>query len=421
MKNVAGRNGRFWQEYGRLYAIRHSSFVLFLGILCLLSPAKASAQSSNRWLFVFNTSAAMRDRTNGMQAVTKDLLDTAMHGTIRPGDTIGIWTYSSELHADEAPLQTWSPKTAPAISYETLLFLRQHRYEKTAAFADVMANLLRVIKISDVITVVLISDGSDPVQGTPFDERIASFYKANSSAQKKARMPVVTLFRGEKGVLTTNTLALAPWPVDIPAVPLPPVATPIAQKPATVEPAAPAKPVPSLVIIGKKAETMFNVPNDLPDHSGEPPAQPPTTPPPSETVPVVAKTETPVIATPETAPKVEEKSKPAPVPVVAAAAPAATPTPTPAASEPPKAVGPATSPAAKSEVQEPVTTKAAEMPRVEAVAVPPAQSLLSARNIAIISVAFTLLVCGFLILSARNARRASRSSLITQSLNQDRK
>src|SRR6185312_11228191 len=153
MKNIKCRKERSLAKYGWFCPIRDSVFVLFLGIVCLLFPAKASAQSDNRWLFVFNTSAAMRDRTNGMQAVTQDLLNTGMHGMIRPGDSIGIWTYSSELHADEAPLQKWSPKMAPGISYNTLLFLQQHPYERTAAFDDVLANMLRVIKISDTITI----------------------------------------------------------------------------------------------------------------------------------------------------------------------------------------------------------------------------------------------------------------------------
>src|SRR5438105_8166665 len=102
--------------------IRHSSFVILLELFCLLFAANSFAQSSNRWLFVFNTSAAMRDRAVGVQAVTQDLLTTAMHGTIRPGDTIGIWTYDAAMKADEAPLQTWFPNAAPSIADNTLSF-----------------------------------------------------------------------------------------------------------------------------------------------------------------------------------------------------------------------------------------------------------------------------------------------------------
>lgn len=408
MKNVDSKS-RIMDSGSSAGAIGHLSFVIIFCLLFLLSAATSLAQSSNRWLFVFNTSASMRDRTNGMQAVTQDLLTTGMHGTIRAGDTIGIWTYNSELHADEAPLQTWTPNTAPAIAYNTVLFLQQHRYEKSAAFDDVRANMLRVIKMSDTITVILISDGADAIRGTPFDAQLTAYYKTNYQSQKKAHMPVVTLLRGEKGVVTTNTLALAPWPVDIPAVPAPePVKTAAAKPEPVLAPAAP-KPVPSLVIIGKKAETTYSVPTDLPDHSGDLPAQPAATAPQTETVPLTAKAETAPEPTP--AAKVDETLKTTVAPAAAATAPAQT------VAEPPKAVQ-QTEPQPAAAPKEPTVAKSTDP--VEAAAPVPQKELFSTRNIAIVSIVFTLLVCVLLILSARNARRMARASLITRSLDRER-
>src|SRR6185437_5638644 len=161
-----------------------------LGILWLFLSAKASAQSSNRWLFVFNTSADMRDRAKAIEGVTQDLLTTGMHGNMRAGDTIGLWTYDRQLRADEAPLLTWSPAAAEGIARHTVDFLSRHRYEKSAAFGDVLENMLRVVKLSDTITVILISDGSDPVIGTPFDASINAFYKTNFNQQRKADLPI---------------------------------------------------------------------------------------------------------------------------------------------------------------------------------------------------------------------------------------
>ncbi len=402
--------------------VRHLSLVTLLGLFCLLPAANSFAQSSNRWLFVFNTSAAMRDRTNGMQAVTQDLLNTAMHGNLRAGDTIGIWTYNSELHADEAPLQTWSSNMEPAIAYNTLLFLQQHSFAKSAKFDNVLANMLRVIKISDTITIILFSDGAENIKGTPFDAQLTAFYKANYQSQKKAHLPVVTVLRGEKGVLTTNTLGLALAAADIPQVPPPAPVKAMAQKPAPVA-SPPPKPVPSLVIIGKKAETTFNVPTDLPDHSGEPSVQPPTAPPPTEAAPVVAKTETPAPPAPEPAPAPKVESKPVVATTTPSAPVVATPSPAPSvAEEPVKTVlareisvphAPATN--APGETVAPATSAPTQIATVT-----PEKNLFSGRNIGIVSVVFTLLVCTLLILSARNARRAARASLITRSLDRER-
>jgi hypothetical protein len=58
---------------------------------------------------------------------------------------------------------------------------------------------------------------------------------------------------------------------------------------------------------------------------------------------------------------------------------------------------------------------------VDAAAGVPPKNLFSARNIAIVSVAFAVLVCGLLILGARHARNSSRASLITRSLDREGK
>jgi hypothetical protein len=398
-------------SFGR--AIRHSSFVILLGLLCLL-PAKSFAQSSNRWLFIFNTSSAMRERVKGMEMITYDLLNTAMHGNMKAGDTIGIWTFNTQLSAEEAPLQEWSPAAAQSIVRDTLGFIDKHSYEKSAAFDDVLVNMLRVIKNSESITVILVSDGADPINGTPFDARITAFYKTNYQSQKKAKMPVVTLFRGEKGIITANSLAVAPSPLDIPAVPVPPVVKAVVQKPA---PVAPPKPVPSLVIIGKKAETTFNPPMDLPEH-----VEVPTLPAAAVAAPVTTPEAAP-------APKVDEKPAPVVAPVAVTPTPAPTPvpvipTPTPApVVEAPKPVQPAATVAATATASEPTSTSIAPtaVPPVQTATAVPNQNLLSVRNIAIGSIGFTALVCGFLLLTARNARNATRASLITRSFDRERK
>jgi hypothetical protein len=274
------------------------------------------------------------------------------------------------------------------------------------AFGDVMTNMLRVIEMSDLITVILVSDGKDPVRGTPIDAQLSTFYKNNYSLEKKARMPIVTVFRGERGVITTNTVTLAPWPVEIPAVPPPVVVKAIVVKPAPPPPPAPV--VPSMIVIGKKAEFTTNVPTDLPDHSGDLPTSAIATIKPAE-VPT-PKPEPP----PE--PKVEEK---------------------PIATPPASVVEPKTAPAPVAETlksQPEILTASAQVsnapvkgaetpvpPAPETATGVPSKELFSARNIAIVSVAFTVLVCGLLFMSARNARKNARVSLITSSLDQEGK
>jgi hypothetical protein len=384
MKNVEGRNRTAAGRTRLIRAIRHSSLVILLALVVLL-PARTVAQSSNRWLLIFNTSAAMRDRVDGVESLTQDLLTTAMHGNLRSGDTIGIWTYDSELRADEAPLLTWSPDAAQTIAQHAMGFLSRHRYEKTAAFGNVLTNMLRVVKNSDVITVILISDGSDIIQGTPFDSDLDAFFKKNYHAQKKTHLPVVTVFRGRHGVLASHTDNLGPWPADIPAVPPPEVAKAAPPPPA---PAPEPKPVvhygQPLIIIGKKPEP---VPAPPPAEVGE------------ATKPATTE-QKPGAPEPAATPNVVPNEKPNPT----------------ASAEP--ATGGQTTNTSDNETGTKTTAPPAQ-PGVETEAVVPPQSPFSARNLAIASAAFAVIVCGLLILTARRARRHSQSSLITRSLDRE--
>ncbi|HWD94658.1 MAG TPA: hypothetical protein VG938_20180 [Verrucomicrobiae bacterium] len=375
MTNVTGRTPTAGGDPRPTRAVRHSPFVILLALLFLFLPAKSFSQSSNRWLLIFNTSSAMRDRLDGVKNLTQDLMTTAMHGNLRRGDTIGIWTYDHQLRADEAPLLTWDSDAAQPFAEHAVEFLSHHHYEKNAVFGDVLTNMLRVIKSSDVITVILVSDGSDPVQGTPFDSELDAFYKKNYRDQKKAHMPVVTVFRGQHGNLTAHTEGLAPWPVEIPAVPPPEVA-----KAAPPPPPAPPEPQPvvhygkPLIVIGKKPELV--------------PAPPPADNA-AATNPATAE-QRPAAPEPKVTP--QEKSEPA--------------------------MGAPTTNTSENETWA-KTTAPTISPEVETATTVTPQSPLSARNLAIVSVAFAAIVCSFLILAARRARRQSQSSLITRSLDRE--
>ena len=51
----------------------------------------------NRFLFVIDTSSAMKSRTNGVEEAVDGLLESGMKGELRKGDTIGLWTYNDHL------------------------------------------------------------------------------------------------------------------------------------------------------------------------------------------------------------------------------------------------------------------------------------------------------------------------------------
>jgi len=326
--------------------------------------APAKPVSSNRFLLIVQTSRSMQRRTDAVLRAAQDLLLSGMNGQFRRGDTLGVWTFNDELHAGEFPLQPWTPDTSRAVAIRALTFLKDQKYEKSTRLDKVLPSLYRVIKDSDFITVILITDGTEPIKGTPFDDGLNKIYRDWRQEQQKARMPFVTVLRGRAGQLTNGSATPAPWPVELPPLPVEPRAI----EAVTPPPAAPPKPeprptVPPLIIIGKKPEAAQpSTPPMPPASEPSPPAvapavaiaAPQTEPAPAPAQPVeepkpVATAVQPIISappalpTPPAEPKVSEPVQPSKPeaalskPVLTLVAPPLQPAPTPEpVAEPPK-------------------------------------------------------------------------------------
>ena len=96
-----------------------------------------------------------------------------------------------------------------------------------------MAQLTSVVADSDKITVILISDGSEPLAGTPFDVQIAEAFRLNAAEQRKQAMPFITVLRAAKGKFVSLRVNTPPWPFELPPYPgeTVPVAPPVATTP----------------------------------------------------------------------------------------------------------------------------------------------------------------------------------------------
>jgi hypothetical protein len=291
--------------------------------------AKA-APSSRRWLFVVETSKSMQRRADGVLGAVRGLLASDLNGQLQAGDTLGMWTFNEDLYAGQLPLQTWSPQAREEIIQRTVTFLKSQKYEKQARFSKVAPALSRVIKDSELITVILISSGDGKILGTAIDGRINEYYDQWRKQQQKAQIPFVIVLRAMSGQVADYSFNTAPWPVQLP--PLAPemrsadTAPGRIPKPATKTP-PPA--VPPLVVSEKEPQT-----------------EPAPTPKPG---PAVSKTESPptldaAVTTNETAKAKPPEPVPPPVEVAKAEPPptavVATTTNEPVKAKPPEPVPP---------------------------------------------------------------------------------
>ena len=182
-------------------------------------PPAPLTLSSNRYLFIVETSASMQPRASGTLQVVVQLLMSDLNGNLRRGDTLGVWTFNEQLYAGRFPLQVWSPERRQIIAQRVTEFLRKQPLETSPNLNLAITEMLRVIKNSDNITVILFSDGSGEMHGTPFDEQINAVYWEQQLKMQKAGMPFVTVLRAHGGVIVSHSVNFAPWPVDIPIFP----------------------------------------------------------------------------------------------------------------------------------------------------------------------------------------------------------
>jgi hypothetical protein len=192
-----------------------------------------SVPPRNRYLLIVETSRSMQSRVQGVVQAAQDLLGSGFK-ELRPGDTLGLWTFNEALYAGKFPLQDFSPQTQQAVAARVAAYLQTQKYEKQASLEKILPQVQRLVANSEFLTVILVTTGNEDVRGTPFDAAINGSYKQWRGEQQTARMPLLTMLRSYRGNISGYTVNQAPWPVE-----LPPLA-PELQRPALAKKQSPA-------------------------------------------------------------------------------------------------------------------------------------------------------------------------------------
>jgi hypothetical protein len=247
-------------------------------VLALATAGLASLQAQTnvspgrRYLLIVETSKAMSRRLTGLNQVIRQL-GSNLHRELQPGDTLGVWTFNDALFTGRFPLQHFSPETQPAVIGEVLSFLKSQKYENAAQWAPVLPALKHVVQVSPVLTIILVTAGTESIQGTPFDARINQAWSSWRGPQESARLPLVTVLRTDRGQITHWAVSAPPWPLELPPAPaMPQLPKPVATTTSSPPRAVPAPQPPP--IIGKPLIVSGRKPQ---------PIAPLTTPPPAAT------------------------------------------------------------------------------------------------------------------------------------------
>jgi hypothetical protein len=367
-------------------------------------------QQGNRFLFVVDTSSAMRTYADAVARNVVELMLSDMRGEFRQGDTIGLWLYNDKLDPGY-PMQVWSKSDKDTIVTDLAAYLQGRPREKQAHLDRVMPALHQVIKNSERITIILISDGTGSIQGTPFDKDIRVLQKKYARELRAAHVPFITVLAARDGTVFDYTINY-PGLIAIPHTANP-------EKP--VETNAPA----AAIVIPPRQPTLIVLSgNTKVAHPAAPPPAPvaapvPTPPPVTPVAPAPVSQPTIAAVAPPAAPVV-----PASQPVIVAAAPPqAQPAPPPTVTQqnPPPVIETPAPPAPPVNVtandqQLPVAPPVA--PKTPIAAVSPAGS----APLALFATAFFLLTIAavLVVFLVRRSKGPPQPSLISQSIDRPR-
>ena len=237
-----------------------------MAAMVLYSHPAAQAAQEGRWLLIFDTSTVMKKRLPATEVALKSFLASNGGGQIHTGDSVGVWTFDQQLHPGQFPLIHWSPANAGATTSNLVAFIRQQRYTGNTSFAALQPLLSEIISHSEQLTVMIFCDGQDILKWTPYADGINQTFRQNQDERKNSRQPFVLLVRTQLGKYIGCTVNFPPGGLTIPPfppLPLPPpppeITSNLPQLPAPTAPKPLPPVVPSLVIVGTNVGTNLAV------------------------------------------------------------------------------------------------------------------------------------------------------------------
>ncbi|HEY2953540.1 MAG TPA: hypothetical protein VGK40_13200 [Verrucomicrobiae bacterium] len=204
-----------------------------LALVCLFAVSAPAAKappplSPNRYLFVVDTSSAMSALDANLRQTFFDLIHSGLNGQMQFNDTFGVWTFNIDVDASYR-MQVWDPKRDLELASRATFFVKNHHYEKRCRLDVAVANIGKVIKAAKDVTVFILSDGQELLQGTPFDAEINGIYRKNYAELHKGKSPFVTTLVARDGEIVAWSVVRGGDPFTLP---LPPLPFEAAQKPA---------------------------------------------------------------------------------------------------------------------------------------------------------------------------------------------
>jgi hypothetical protein len=147
-----------------------------------------------RALILVDSSVSMGALREPMAAALGTRILSGLDGELAPGNKFWIWTIGERIRADRYQPMAWSPQLAQLLSDRLSRSLRTQIFEGQARYDDLLAEISTGFSLVDELTVLLFTDGANPIAGTPFDQKLnRALQTAQSGDQTRVQLVLLTL------------------------------------------------------------------------------------------------------------------------------------------------------------------------------------------------------------------------------------
>ena len=243
-----------------------SSMLVLAFLLCFQTAFAAGAPqivSSNRYLFIIDGSASMKPFEKTARDTLFDLVYSGVRGRMTNGDTYGVWI-AGEQNDTSFPMEMWKSKHAVESAARAALHVKTRGFKGRARLDLAFADVVRVVKNVEDLTIVLISNGETPISGTPFDAEINQKFRELAPSMKRAKVTLNTALVAQDADFVAWAANTPDFAIEVPYVvskPKKPKAEPIANTAAPSNAPAAATPeikpaiTPAAVVVQKPRST----------------------------------------------------------------------------------------------------------------------------------------------------------------------
>ncbi len=179
-----------------------------IGVFELFGQNAATAKPPH-FLIVVDKSFSMLRIDESTRLTVSNLVYTGIQGQMRPGDALKMWIFNEHIYESRYPSLTWDPALNQALANGAVKFIKEQPYQKQTRLDVLLTALYQTVKTASHWTVILISDGDERFQGTPFDAPLNAIYQQHFRELRLAKKPFVTTLAAQDGRFAAYSVSAA--------------------------------------------------------------------------------------------------------------------------------------------------------------------------------------------------------------------